>query len=161
MNFSKLEYKYRLARPTDAKTIAAMSRDLIEDGLNWSWNVRRILKNIQCPNTVVLVAESDSKLVAFAIMAFGLERAHLNLLAVKPGHRRQGVGSGLISWLEESAMTAGISMVYLEVRNGKLGARTFYESLGYKQCEVIPGYYCKKETAIRMVHRFSWIANKQ
>lgn len=142
----------RLARPADLFPISRMSRELIETGLGWSWTPTRVGREILSPESVVLVGSGGEEVVAFAIMHFGDETAHLNLLAVEPPHQRTGIGRRLVEWLEESALTAGITRVTLELRAGNDGARHFYHRLGYRETAVIPGYYRGRESAIRMVH---------
>ena len=127
-----------------------MSRDLVELGLGWSWTQSRIIRHIRSAESVVLVARSQGLIAGFAIMRFGREEAHLDLLAVKPKHRRAGVGRRLIEWLEKSALVAGISVIYLEVRENKSDARAFYEKLGYRRVKRLPGYYRGQESAICM-----------
>jgi len=105
-----------LARLSDAKRIATMSRELIEHGLGWSWTPDRVANHIRGPDTVVLAAKALGGLVGFAIMYFGEEDAHLNLLAVSPLHRRTGIGRRLMRWLERSAGFAGICAIHVEVR---------------------------------------------
>ena len=142
----------KLGRRADAQTIAFMSREFIEHGLPWSWGPERVVKHIDCPDSVVLTAWADRRLVGFAIMYFGLDRAHLNLLAVEPDYRRLGVGRRLIQWLEQSARVAGAFTVKLEVRAGNAKAQAFYRRLGYREAGLAPGYYSGKETALAMVH---------
>lgn len=141
----------RLAKVSDASEIAAMSRELIESGLGWSWTPTRVTRSIQCPETLVLVAYRK-RTAGFAIMFFGERKAHLNLLAVAPAYRRAGLGRHLISWLERSALVAGISNVYVEVRARNRGAQSFYTHLGYRRIGCLPGYYRGRETAVRMAH---------
>jgi ribosomal-protein-alanine N-acetyltransferase len=139
-----------LAHVDDASAIAAMSRQLIEHGLAWSWNedrVERCLRNRDC---VVLVARDRRRVIGFAIMEFYAIHAHLNLLAVQPGHQRQGVGRQLLEWLEASARTAGIFKVHLELRANNDGARAFYEKLGYRSSGRKAAYYDGREDALRM-----------
>ena len=47
-------------------------------------------------------------------------------------------------------MDAGIFLVKLEVRATNMNARKFYESLGYRELDVVRGYYEGQEDAIRM-----------
>ena len=140
----------RLARPGDAYEIAVMSRYLIEVGLRgWSWPPERVARSIRAQSTLAIVTEVHSHLVGFAIMEFGDTQAHLSLLGVKPSHQRCGMGRALIAWLEESALTAGVTTVTLELRANNYGARTFYRLLGFKEQSYIPGYYRGVETALR------------
>ena len=96
----------RFATRADALGIAEMSRDYIEHGLGWSWTRERILRNLRHRDTNAIVAVRDADRAGFAIMKYGEEEAHLLLLAVKPAHRRSGVGSALVEWLERSARVA-------------------------------------------------------
>jgi ribosomal-protein-alanine N-acetyltransferase len=142
---------FRLAVPADAYEIAVMSRYLVEVGLRgWSWPPERVAKAIRASPTLVLIAEVQSHLVGFAIAEFGEAQAHLSLLAVKPSHHRCGIGRGLIEWVEESALTAGITTITLELRANNYGARSFYRLAGFDEGAYIPGYYRGVETALRM-----------
>lgn len=137
----------------DALEIARMSRDLIETGLGWSWTAARVLRSIRDPETVVLVAREGSPIIGFAIMDFGEEAAHLSLLAVDTSHRRRGIGRRLFEWLKESALTAGIAVVKLELRAGNVEAQHFYNCLGFEETGWTVGYYRRRETALRMALR--------
>lgn len=140
-----------LARPLDAVPIALMSRRLVEGGLpTWSWTARRVGRQIHDPESVVLVARRGEELAGFAIMGFGDEAAHLNLLAVEPRFRRGGLGRRMVRWLEESAVVAGTFEVRLEVRVGNRVGRQFYRSLGYTEAEVFTGYYDHIEDAVSL-----------
>jgi ribosomal-protein-alanine N-acetyltransferase len=141
----------KLAAPADAVPIAAMSRELIEAGLPWSWTPERVARNLRQPETLVLTARDGQRVAAFAIMHFGEERAHLSLLAVHPDYQRQGVARRMLEWLTASALAAGIASIHLELRESNLGARRFYLRQGYSETARIPGYYRGVETAVRML----------
>jgi [ribosomal protein S18]-alanine N-acetyltransferase len=144
------ELSLRLARPVDATTIANLSRDLIEYGLRWRWTPKRVAASIRAPNVNVLVARIHGNVVGFAIMRYGDDDAHLDLLAVAPPFRRAGVGRQLLEWLEKCAVVAGIFSVALEVRAGNEGAQLFYQRMGYSALVHLPGYYQGIEAALRM-----------
>jgi len=141
----------RPGRPADAVSIAAMSRDLIEAGLGWSWGPDRVGRAIANKDTFTLLACDRERVVAFAIMYFGEEHAHLNLLAVKPSHQRLGIGRRMVEWLVESAQVAGIATIHLELRAVNTIARSFYRSLAFVESAYIPGYYRGREMALRMM----------
>jgi ribosomal-protein-alanine N-acetyltransferase len=142
----------RPARRSEAEAMACMSRDFIETGLGWQWREQRILHHMRCQDSVVLAARTPEQLMGFAIMHFLWEEAHLLLLAVEPAYRRQGVGLQLVRWLEKSARTAGIETIYLEVRANNPAAQAFYRALDYHDLYLIPGYYQRREPALRMAH---------
>jgi ribosomal-protein-alanine N-acetyltransferase len=141
----------RLAHAQDALGMARMSRDLIETGLGWTYDAPKIARLIAHPDTLTLVACDDLGLAGFAVMQFGDERAHLVLLAVRPRSQRQGVARRLLGWLIESARTAGIAELSLELRAGNAGARAFYRALGFSDAGLLPGYYRNGEPALRML----------
>lgn len=144
-----------LARSGDARQIAEMSRDLIEQGLSWSWTPARVQHYICGVDSSVVVARRERRIAAFAIMHFGEEVAHLNLLAVAAEHRRQGLGRQLMQWLTATAIEAGVFRINLEVRTHNDGARTFYESLGFDALNIVQGYYQGREAALRMTRHLS------
>lgn len=145
----------RLARTTDARAIANMSRELIEYGLGWRWTEQRVAASINADNTNVLVARLDHRLAGFGIMKYGEQVAHLNLFAVAPDHRRGGIGRQLLHWLERCASVTGNVAISLEVRAGNTGAQRFYESMGYRTLVQLPGYYQGVEPALRMGRRLA------
>ncbi len=148
------EYRFKLATPRDAAAIAALSRRLIEAGLQPAWPADRVLCHIKRTDSVVLTARATGQLAAplagFAIMQFGDTHAHLNLLAVDTDCQRRGLGQQLMQWLHDSARVAGTWVLSLELRAGNAGARRFYEKLGYQPGAVIRGYYQGIEDALRM-----------
>jgi ribosomal-protein-alanine N-acetyltransferase len=144
------ELSLRLALPSDATTIAHLSRDLIEYGLRWRWTPTRVEASIRAANVNVLTAWMHQNIAGFAIMRYGGKEAHLDLLAVAPPYRRAGLGSRLVEWLEKCAVVGGIFNVALEVRAGNEGAQLFYKRMGYCTLAQIPGYYEGMEAALRM-----------
>ncbi len=136
-----------------------MSRDYIESGLGWRYDTVSIQRAMRRRETSVLIACGRSSYVArerpavagFAIMDFGDERAHLVLLAVQPMHRRRGIGRRLVEWLVESALTAGMASIHLELRADNEAARRFYRAVGFSETVLMPRYYNGREAAMRMI----------
>ena len=127
-----------------------MSRDLIETGLAHSWTAVRIARHIEHADSVVLTARVECAVAGFAVMQFADDSAHLNLLAVRPQYRRQGFGRQLLSWLHETAVTAGTFVIALELRATSAAAHAFYSALGYRDSGRAMAYYQGVEDAIRM-----------
>ena len=63
------------------------------------------------------------------------------LLAVRPTHRRLGIGQRLFEWLLESARCAGMASIHLELRAGTDAARRFSRAMGVYETVLVPGYY--------------------
>jgi ribosomal-protein-alanine N-acetyltransferase len=144
------DLQIRLAAPADARPIAELSRDHIEQGLGWRWTPRRVLAALRSPDVNVAVARRGERLAGFGLMQYKDEEAHLLLLAVAPDSRREGVATALVAWLEKCARTAGIGTVHLEARIGNDAARAFYRRLGYREIARVPGYYLGEEDGVRI-----------
>jgi ribosomal-protein-alanine N-acetyltransferase len=140
----------RFATRDDAANIAAMSRDEIERGLSWSWTEGRVANAISNPETNVIVAGPAGALIGFGIMVYRDETAHLSLFAVARPHRRQGVGSALLEWLEAVAREAAVQRIRVECRRSNDAARNFYGEHGYHELAIVRRYYRGVEDAIAL-----------
>jgi ribosomal-protein-alanine N-acetyltransferase len=152
-------FAVRLAVPGDAARIAAMSRDYVESGLGWGWTPARVARSIRDRATNVVIAESGADLIGFGIMRYRDDEAHLLLFAVRPEYRRRGIGSGLLVWLETTAVTAGIELIFLEARATNRVARAFYAARGYRELAALPRYY-GGEDAVRIGKDFGAVARE-
>jgi [ribosomal protein S18]-alanine N-acetyltransferase len=144
------DYSLELARTADASCLATMSQEFVEAGLRPAWSAARISWHIRHPESLVLTARAAGAVAGFAIMRYADDVAHLNLLAVDPAHRRRGIAKRLMTWLEETASTAGTFIIGLELRATNEAAFAFYSALGYRELGRVPGYYQGVEAAIRM-----------
>ncbi|HUO80767.1 MAG TPA: GNAT family N-acetyltransferase [Steroidobacteraceae bacterium] len=137
------------ARRGDSSRLATMSRRLVEAGLEPCWTAERIERHRRNDDSVVLTARVAGAIGGFAIMQYGDDAAHLNLLAVEAAHQRQGIGRQLVGWLEDTARVAGTFSIRLELRASNRAARAFYTALGYRQSGWVRGYYQGVEDALR------------
>ena len=143
----------RLARVDDAPAIAGMSRAYIEHGLGWSWDTPRVLGAIRDRGTNVAVAGKGDETLAFGIMQYNEESAHLVLLAVQPVARHQGLGRRLVDWLSDVARTAGITLLKVEARADNPNAIAFYKAQGFRESARVAGYYSGRIDAVRLEKR--------
>ena len=141
-------YQIDFARSAEAPSIAALSKDAIEHGLSWSWTPQRVLKSVRDAATNTIVARGREALLGFAIMKYRDEDAHLLLMAVHRSYRRRGIGSALLDWLEVTVRTAGIASIRVEARDTNAAARAFYDKHGYRQTELLRGYYEGRDDAV-------------
>lgn len=144
------DYQISLARSSDAASIALLSRDAVERGLSWSWTPQRVLRSVRDVATNTIVARERDMLAGFAIMKYRDEDAHLLLMAVHSSRWRRGVGSALLDWLDVTARTAGIGSIRAEARETNFAARAFYNKHGYRQVELLRGYYEGRDDAVVM-----------
>jgi ribosomal-protein-alanine N-acetyltransferase len=147
-----------LAEPFDVPQIAALSRHAVEHNLDWRWTPARVMRSVRDRGTNVAVARQGRQLLGFAILRYLEDEAHLQLLAVQVSHRRRGVGSALMGWLDTTLGVAGIGAVRLEARAGNDGALAFYRALGFRQTGLQRGYYPSGEDAVQMSRRLHDVA---
>ncbi len=140
----------RLATAADAAEIAALSREAIEHGLPWRWQPPRVERAIRHRETNVAVVGRPGAIVAFGIMAHREDEAHLLLFAVREAHRRRGLGSAVLRWLEDSARVAGARRIVLEARHANAAARHFYNEHGYHERAIERGMYSRAVDGIRL-----------
>ena len=127
-----------------------MSREYIEHGLPWSWTANRVAGAIRDRDTNVAVVETHGALVAFGIMSYRDDEAHLLLLAVRQSSQRRGIGSAVVRWLEEVALTAGARRIHVECRRNNAAARNFYCEHGYHERNIALGMYRGIEDGVRL-----------
>jgi ribosomal-protein-alanine N-acetyltransferase len=154
------EISIRLAKLGDAPRIARMSRTLVEAGLPWTWTARRVAEHMKQRENLAVIAAAGGELAGFAMAQFGSQRVHLALLCVAEHRRRQGLGRRLVHWVEETAVTAGLFELRLEVRESNRAAQRFYASLGYKPSGAAALYYSGIENAIRYTRDLSCTASR-
>ena len=144
------EVAARLATVQDAEVIGALSRDLIEYGMPWRWNAQRIRRAIKARDTNVAVVGPTGAPIAFGIMKYEEDEAHLLLFAVALEHQRKGIGSALLRWLEDVASAAGTQRVQVEARRENEAARCFYNEHGYHEWVLEKGAYSPAIDGVRL-----------
>src|SRR2546423_3753238 len=125
----------------DARRLAVMSQEFVEAGLRPAWSASRITWHMRHPESIVLTARYDGATVGFAIMRYGDDVAHLNLLAIDPAHRRRGVARKIMTWLEETALPAGTFIIGLELRATHEAGLAVYSAPGDRGVGRVSGYY--------------------
>jgi ribosomal-protein-alanine N-acetyltransferase len=84
------------------------------------------------------VAELDAQLAAIAVVRRNfLAGDYLELLAVAPGVRRQGVGRHLLEYVEQTVFVRAKNL-FACVSDFNEQARAFYRKLGYQEVGLIP-----------------------
>jgi ribosomal-protein-alanine N-acetyltransferase len=140
----------RFATPRDAFAIAALSRSEIEHGLPWTWREPRVRNAIADAETNVIVVGPPGAVVAFGVMYYADDDAHLLLFAVHKSRQRQGVGSALLQWLEEAAQAAGAQRIRVEARMDNEAARSFYNEHGYHEGDLVPRMYSARLDGVKL-----------
>ena len=102
------------------------------------------------PDTNVIVVGPPGAVVAFGVMYYAEDDAHLLLFAVHPSRQRQGVGSALLQWLEDAARAAGASRIRVEARMDNDAARSFYSERGFHEGAIVRRMYSDRLDGVRL-----------
>jgi ribosomal-protein-alanine N-acetyltransferase len=111
------------------------------------WPIWDIVGVLTLPNVVRLKAVRDGSMVGFAAVdqRQNEKTGWIATLGVLPDHRRQGIGSALLSDCEKRA---GLPSMKLSVRASNRAAIELYRNHGYIPIDVWQGYYLDREDAI-------------
>ena len=90
---------------------------------------------------ICLVLEIDNTIIGYAILMMVLDEAHLLNISVAPSCKGKGWGRYLLNHMMQIGREKGGFNMFLEVRPSNTAAITLYESIGFNEMGVRPGYY--------------------
>lgn len=106
------------------------------------WSAADLQQVLQNPHHRCFVALEGVQAVGFASFFTVAETADLQLVAVHPLHRRQGMAQQLLRHsLGQLAAEAGVQRCLLELRAGNQPAFALYTGLGFTTLARRPGMY--------------------
>ncbi|MEW6570440.1 MAG: ribosomal protein S18-alanine N-acetyltransferase [Nitrospirota bacterium] len=105
------------------------------------WSEAAFLNEIHKTNSLTRVALLNNKVVGYTCVNYIHGEAHILNLAVRPEFRRTGIATALMKDVIDKLKKKDCGFVYLEVRVSSMGARRFYERLGFKIVGVRRDYY--------------------
>jgi ribosomal-protein-alanine N-acetyltransferase len=88
-----------------------------------------------------LVARVDDEVIAYGGIWLMVDEAHITSFAVRPDHRRAGIGGRLMLDLMELSVHLGARVATLEVRLSNEAARLLYGRFGFRPVGVRARYY--------------------
>lgn len=87
------------------------------------------------------VLRREEDVLAFCVVMFAPDIAHLLVIGVKPEHQGQGLGRRLMAHIEREVRSRSLPAVLLEVRPSNSRAVAFYERLGFATVATRRNYY--------------------
>jgi [ribosomal protein S18]-alanine N-acetyltransferase len=90
---------------------------------------------------ICLVLEIDQALIGYAILMMVLDEAHLLNISISSAWKGKGWGRHLLNHMMQIGREKGGLNMFLEVRPSNVSAITLYESIGFNEMGVRPGYY--------------------
>jgi ribosomal-protein-alanine N-acetyltransferase len=108
---------------------------------HWSYQTLADEVGRRRPYSHVLVGRLHDEVIAFTIVWIVADEAHILNFAVRPDHRRRGVGTRLLTALLERARSLRVRRVTLEVRVSNAGAIRLYERMGFRTVAIRRRFY--------------------
>ncbi len=150
------EYVVRKADPRDAKGVINCMQSVMDERIYlvseyYLLTERGEQERIRSPDDLTLVCEKGSEIVGVLTIQRGMYRKNrhtANLgIAIKAGHRHNGLGTKLITQGIEWCRESGIKKLNLEVFSSNTNAIALYEKIGFvhegsrKRQFIIDGQY--------------------
>ncbi len=77
----------------------------------------------------------------YCMLSYGAGEAHLLNLCIEPDSQGKGLGAIFLDWIIQTASGFPAEVIFLEVRPSNPAAISLYESRGFNQIGLRPGYY--------------------
>ncbi|PLY16626.1 MAG: ribosomal-protein-alanine N-acetyltransferase [Sedimenticola sp.] len=86
----------------------------------------------------------DQQIIGFSVMSVAVGEAHILNICIAPEHQGHGLGRRLLERTLTLAKKQGADTAFLEVRASNRAALRLYETLGFNEIGLRPGYYPAK-----------------
>ncbi len=151
MNKKTYNFKIRAASIKDIETIYQIEILSFID----AYPKTLIWQLIQDKNAICLIAETDQKIIGFAVAVMrNSNQGHIVSIAIDPEYRNLKFGSRLLSQLITALKEQGALMIGLEVRVSNEIAQKLYKKFNFHIKEVKKDYYSNGENAYLMIYNF-------
>jgi ribosomal protein S18 acetylase RimI-like enzyme len=115
----------------DEQVVIALWREVLPDSAPHNDPATAIRKKLAVERDLFFVAAIDGVVVGTVMGGYDGHRGWVYSVAVKPQHRRRGIGSTLLRRLEAALRERGCLKVNLQVRSSNAEVIAFYEKLGF------------------------------
>ncbi len=88
-------------------------------------------RKIATDDGLFFVALAGALVVGTVMAGYDGHRGWIYSVAVSPSHRRQGIGTRLVSMAEQALTGQGYVKINLQILEGNASVTAFYESLGF------------------------------
>lgn len=143
----------RVGYPRDIAEVDAMMQTAFDPRFGEAWTQGQVMGVLAMPGVRLTLAHVADTPAGFALVRTVLDEAELLLLAVAPGHRRQGIGGALMRQVIADALEGGVVAMHLEVRADNV-ARHLYTRHGFAKVAERPAYYRGKDGTARDAHSY-------
>ena len=129
---TSLNVEIRSYLDSDEAAVAALWREVFPGSPAWNHPETDIQRKLAVQRELFLVAVLDSEIVGTVMGGYDGHRGWVYYVAVSPKHRRHGIGTALMTGVEEGLARIGCPKINLQVRASNDPVVSFYEQLGYR-----------------------------
>jgi ribosomal-protein-alanine acetyltransferase len=130
-------FTVRRYRPGDGGAVFEISR---QSPLAAQWS-KETYHQAHCSGQIVLLAELNGQVCGFLVARIIGGEAEILNMAVDKMHRRNGIGTTLLTAAISAARAQNAKNIYLEVRESNSAAICFYRQHGFEKASSRRGYY--------------------
>jgi ribosomal-protein-alanine N-acetyltransferase len=106
-----------------------------------AWTRQDLAELLASPGVAGMLLAADGGDAGFALWRVAADEAELLTIAVRPIHRRRGVGRRLLMAAIDHVRGAGAQSLYLEVGTDNPAARRLYNAVGFRAVGNRAAYY--------------------
>ena len=140
-------FELRRAEAADLPALCAIEAACFSD----PWSEGALASHLDNSATLTLVATADGRAVGALLLGLCPPEAEIYRIATLPDARRLGIGRALLSRGLDALREAGVTKIFLDVREGNTPARTLYATHGFRETGVRRDYYrAPRENAVLM-----------
>ena len=138
----------RSYEPYDFGALHRLDQSCFPAGISYSKTTFHYFLTIASADCII--AADGSRIAGFILTEENPPLAHIITLDVAETHRRQGVGSALLTESEKNLAFRGVRSILLETAIDNDGAVAFWKRHGYRIEAVLKGYYLGRLDAYEM-----------
>ena len=124
-----------------ADAFAGLHRDAFSDRHERAWSAAEFSALLASPGCFGLLASVGGTDAGLALVRTVADEAELLSIGVASGHRRQGVGGGLLTCAIAACAARGVGALFLEVAADNQAALGLYRSSGFGVVGRRAGYF--------------------
>ncbi|NMB24800.1 MAG: GNAT family N-acetyltransferase [Firmicutes bacterium] len=131
----------RIASKADTDELIAMNHEFNDVKVDSQWVQESLDTNLQ--HEIVAIAYVGHRAVGFACgqvyssFCYDSLCGEITEMYVRKTHRRQGVGSALLVFLEQTLQTRGVTSIKILTGQKNRGAQKLYTRLGYREIDEV------------------------
>lgn len=125
---------------SDVKEVYFIENQSFFDGRSKEFFIKELQINKRLEHYVYV---SDGEILGYYIASFILDEAELYTLAIREDKRRLGIGSKLLTHLQERCKEKNMKKIFLEVSTKNEKAISLYEKFNFTKVGLRKNYYQK------------------